>query len=87
MSEDNKAKSDRDGAKRRAQNHFTAAQQRDDLVRDEIAKERAATDAKTARLRALRLAKEEEDRATAAANPKPAAPVRKTRKAPARAAS
>jgi hypothetical protein len=87
MTEETKNKPDRDGAKRRAQNHFAAAQQRDVLVREEIAKERAATDAKTARLRALRLAKEEEDRAAAAANPPPPAPVRKTRKTVARAAS
>jgi hypothetical protein len=87
MTDETKNKPDREGAKRRALNHFTAAQQRDELVRDEIAKERAASDAKTARLRALRLAKEEEDRATAAANPPPPAPVRKTRKTTARAAS
>ena len=40
--------------------------------KEEIAKERAATDAKTARLKALRLAKEAEDAAAAAANPAPA---------------
>jgi hypothetical protein len=51
---------------------FTASEQRDRTVKAEIEKERAATDAKTARLRALRLAHEEEERAKAAANPKPA---------------
>jgi hypothetical protein len=50
---------------------FTASEQRDALVRQIIDKERAATDAKTARLRALRLAKEAEDAARAAANPPP----------------
>ena len=39
---------------------FTASEQRDKLVWAEIAKERAAFDAKTARLKALRLAKEAE---------------------------
>ena len=48
---------------------------RDKLVRDEVAKERAATDAKTAKLRALRLAREAEE---AAATPPPAPkPVKK----------
>ena len=39
---------------------FTASEQRDKLVWAEIAKERAAFDAKTARLKALRLAREAE---------------------------
>jgi hypothetical protein len=39
---------------------FTASEQRDKLVWAEIAKERAAFDAKTARLRALRLARDAE---------------------------
>jgi hypothetical protein len=70
---------DRDGARRRAQNHFVAAEQRDTLVKQMVQAERAATDAKTAKLRALRLAKEETDRAEAliaAAN----APAKKSRK-------
>ena len=50
---------------------FTASEQRDRTVKAEIEKERAALDAKTARLKALRLAHEEEERAKAAANPKP----------------
>jgi hypothetical protein len=37
---------------------FSASEQRDKMVWDLIAKERADTDAKTARLKALRLAKE-----------------------------
>ncbi len=56
---------------------FTATEQRDALVRQLIDKERAATDAKTARLKALRLAKEAEEAAAAAANPKPAAKSKK----------
>ena len=54
----------------RAQAVFTASEQRDKLVRTEIEKERAATDAKTARLKALRLAHEAEE----AAKPKPPKP-------------
>ena len=56
----------------RAQAAFTASELRDKSVKAEIAKERAATDAKTARLKALRLAKEAEDAARAAAEPKTA---------------
>jgi hypothetical protein len=50
----------RDAAKRKAQNHFTASEQRDALVKQEIEKERAALIARTAKLKALRLAKEAE---------------------------
>jgi hypothetical protein len=55
----------REAVRRNAQSHFTHTERRDELVRQEIEKERAATDAKTARLRALRLAKEEGERAEA----------------------
>lgn len=65
--------SDRNDPQSRAQAVFTASEQRDKSVRAEIEKERAATDAKTARLKALRLAKEAEDAANEAANPKPVA--------------
>ena len=65
----------------RAQAVFTASEQRDKLVRTEIEKERAATDAKTARLKALRLAHEAEE----AAKPKP--PTAKAIKAKAAKAS
>lgn len=51
---------------------FTASEQRDKLVWAEIAKERAAFDAKTARLKALRLARD-------AAAPPPAPKPAKTR--------
>ena len=54
-----------DSARRRAQNHFTASEQRDTLVRREIEKERAASNAKTAKLKALRLAKEAADKEVA----------------------
>lgn len=53
----------RDAARRTAQSHFTHTERRDEMVRAEIAKERAAVDAKTARLRALRLAKEANEKA------------------------
>jgi len=56
---------DRDAARRRAQNHFTVQAERDALVKRELEQERAASDAKTAKLRALRLAKEEADREAA----------------------
>jgi hypothetical protein len=55
----------RDALRRNAQSHFTHTERRDELVRQEIEKERAAVDAKTARLRALRLAKEASEKAEA----------------------
>jgi hypothetical protein len=55
----------RDQARKKAQNHFAASEQRDALVRKEIEKERATSAAKTAKLRALRLAKEASDKETA----------------------
>jgi len=55
----------RDQARRKAQNHFAASEQRDALVRKEIEKERATSAAKTAKLRALRLAKEASDKEAA----------------------
>jgi hypothetical protein len=66
-------------ARERAQNHFTASEQRDSAVKAMIAAENAARDANTAKLRALRLAKEEADRETAriAALNAPPAPVKK----------
>jgi len=56
---------------------FSASDQRSRAVLDQIEKERAASDAKTARLKALRLAKEAEDKATASQNPTPGKPRRK----------
>ena len=56
----------REAVRRNAQSHFTHTERRDELVRQEIEKERAAVDAKTAKLKALRLAKEATERADAA---------------------
>ena len=73
---------DRNAARSRAQNHFAASEQRDSLVKQMIESERAATAAKTAKLRALRLAKEEADRIEAANRPvSEARPKTRTRKA------
>jgi hypothetical protein len=55
----------RDAVRRNAQSHFTHTERRDELVRQEIEKERNATEAKTARLKALRLAKEASEQAEA----------------------
>lgn len=76
----------RDAARGKAQKYFTQSEQRDTLVKQEIEKERAAVDAKTARLRALRLAKEAADREAAekaaAENEKlrPKGPAKRARK-------
>jgi hypothetical protein len=48
---------------------FSASDQRSRAVLDQIEKERAATDAKTARLKALRMAKEEEEKTLKASQP------------------
>ncbi|HWA02360.1 MAG TPA: hypothetical protein VG819_02425 [Rhizomicrobium sp.] len=71
--------SDKASGRTRAQNHFAAAERRDTLVKQMIAAENAARDAKTARLRSLRLAKEEAERLAGSRDTaKPAAqPVRK----------
>jgi hypothetical protein len=83
MPDENPKPRDREGVRRRAQNHFAMAEQRDSTVKQMIDSERNATDAKTAKLRALRLAKEETDREDAriaAANAPPPSP-KKTRAA------
>jgi hypothetical protein len=57
--------------------NFSASELRSRAVLDQIEKERAATDAKTARLKAMRLAKEAEESAQASqktAKPAPAKP-------------
>jgi hypothetical protein len=69
----------RDGARRRAQNHFELAEARTSLVKQMMDAERKALDTKTEKLKALRLAKEAQDAADAAANP---APAPKTAKSP-----
>jgi hypothetical protein len=61
-----------------AETRQNAADRRTQMVRDEMAKERAATDAKTARLKALRLAQEQE--AAAAAPPPKAKKPAKSKK-------
>ena len=66
---------ERDGARRRAQNHFELAEARTNLVKQMVDAERKALDTKTAKLKALRLAKEEADKLAV-----PAAPAPKTRK-------
>lgn len=63
--------SQKENARRNANSHFTVREQRNQVIRQEAAKESAAIDAKTVRLRALRLAKEEEDRKAEALAPKP----------------
>jgi hypothetical protein len=64
----------------KAESVFTASQQRDETIRQEIAKERAQLDAKTARLKALRLAKEAADREAGIAAEAEAGPKKRTRK-------
>jgi|HubBroStandDraft_6_1064221.scaffolds.fasta_scaffold1774834_1 hypothetical protein len=69
----------KDAARRNADSHFVVWEERTKLVKQQTAADSAANDAKTARLKALRLAKEEEDRQAAALAPPPA-PKKKTRK-------
>ncbi|HEX4177272.1 MAG TPA: hypothetical protein VHY57_02495 [Rhizomicrobium sp.] len=64
-------------ALRTAEGAFQAWERRTQMVKSEMAAASAATDAKTARLRALRLAKEAEDARIAAETPPPPAPVKK----------
>ncbi|MBI3676697.1 MAG: hypothetical protein HY243_08785 [Proteobacteria bacterium] len=70
---------DRDGARRRAESQFVVAERRDTQIKKELEAERAASDAKTAKLRALRMAKEEEDRKAAENEPAPAPKVKKAK--------
>jgi hypothetical protein len=76
---DTRSATERDAARTRAQKHFTASEERDSQIKQLIESERSATDTKTAKLRALRLAKEEEERA-AARNAPPAPPKARARK-------
>jgi hypothetical protein len=64
---------------RKAMDQFASPRQGSAVVQRELAQERKAAEANTARLRALRLAKEEADRAYALANP-PAPKTRRLRK-------
>ena len=67
----------RDALIRTANNAFQAWQDRTDLVKNETAATNAANDAKTARLKALRLEKEKAEAEAAALAPAPAAPAKK----------
>lgn len=73
----------RDVGRRKAQDQFAKITQRDDVFRQERERAHAADTGKIARLKALRLAKEEADRAAGAAavkagkEPAPAARPRK----------
>ncbi len=59
------ASSRKDAAKRNAQKLFSESERRNEQARNERQKERDSVAAKTAKLRALRLAKEEAERASA----------------------
>jgi hypothetical protein len=75
-----------DAARKSAQTYFTHTEQRDKAIKQEIEKERAASAAKTARLRALRLAKEAADKEAAekrkAENPKGASSTQRRKQVP-----
>jgi hypothetical protein len=73
-----KASQRRESAQRTAQGVFEVWEKRTQLVKNELAAASTAMDVKTARLRALRLAKEAED-AEAAKN-MPPAPAKNRRK-------
>ncbi len=66
----------RNAARTRAQSHFAAAEQRDQTIKQMLDAERTATSNKTAKLRALRLAKEDADRLASAATVAAAPPKR-----------
>lgn len=65
------------GAARTTKGVFDAWEKRTEMVKLQTNAESAANDAKTARLKALRLEKEKQDAIEAAANPPPPAPVKK----------
>jgi len=67
----------RDNVRRKANTHFTASEQRDAMVKKELEMERAAFDNRTAKLRALRLAKEAADAEAAKLAAEAAKPARK----------
>jgi hypothetical protein len=69
---DNPPESTRDGLRRKALQHQTEKDDRKTAIFEEMQTERVISDAKTARLRALRLAKERAD--AAGLQNKPAAP-------------
>ncbi len=64
---------DRESVRKKALEHFTAKENRNSVIYQQMETERVASDTKTAKLRALRLAKEEMDAEAArlvAENPK-----------------
>ena len=69
----------REAARKRAQDHFAASERRDTEVRKEIERAQTAATAQIAKLKSLRLAKEEADRVEAANAPPPAPKTRKAR--------
>lgn len=75
-----------DAARKSAQTYFTHTEQRDKAIKQEIEKERAASAAKTARLRALRLAKEAAEKEEAdrrkAESPKTDGPPQRRKRIP-----
>ena len=79
----NSAMSNKSPARSRADIQF-ASQSRDTMVKSELAKERASTDAKTAKLKALRLARDAELSAEKARQDaiSPPKPVKKRAKKP-----
>ncbi|HEY2886962.1 MAG TPA: hypothetical protein VGJ08_17260 [Rhizomicrobium sp.] len=76
----------RDSVRRKANTHFTASELRDAMVKKELEMERTAFDNRTAKLRALRLAKEAADAEAAMklAAEQPPKPVKKKRAAAAK---
>jgi hypothetical protein len=76
MSSNDKApESERDGLRRKALQHQTEKDNRKAAIFEEMQTERVISDAKTAKLRALRLAKEQAD--ATGLETKPAAPQKK----------
>ena len=65
-----------------AQNHFKKAEQSETSLKQERRKERAADAAKTEKLRALRLAKEAEDKLAAGAEAQTSVGVKSPARAP-----
>lgn len=72
---DNVPESERNGLRRKALQHQTEKDNRKAAIFEEMQTERVISDAKTAKLRALRLAKEQADAANL--EPKPAAVAKK----------
>lgn len=66
---DKKPLSDNETARARAQKFFAASEERENQIKQMIESERSKRETKTAKLRALRLAKEEEERKAAADTP------------------